>query len=86
MAVRISLRSTSDDFDRLLADAHRRGLRVLLDYVPNHTSDRHPWFLESRSSRDNPRRDWYIWRDIRPAQLKRAVSFYEEKASRMLGD
>jgi glycosidase len=46
---------TLDDFDRLLADAHRRGLRVLLDYVPNHTSDRHPWFLESRSSRDNRR-------------------------------
>ena len=54
---------TLDDFDRLLADAHRCGLRVLLDYVPNHMSDRHLWFLESRSSRDNPRRDWYIWRD-----------------------
>jgi alpha-glucosidase len=57
---------TLHDFDRLLAEAHRRGLRVLLDYVPNHTSDRHPWFLESRSSRDNPRRDWYIWRDPSP--------------------
>lgn len=50
-------------FDRLLAQAHRRGLRVLLDFVPNHTSDRHPWFVESRASRDNPKRDWYIWRD-----------------------
>ncbi len=54
------------DFDDLLAQAHARGLKVLLDFVPNHTSDRHPWFVESRSSRDNPKRDWYIWRDPRP--------------------
>ncbi len=51
------------DFDMLLADAHGRGLKVLLDYVPNHTSDQHPWFLDSRSSRDSAKRDWYIWRD-----------------------
>ena len=51
------------DFDDLLAQAHARGLKVLLDFVPNHTSDRHPWFVESRASRDNPKRDWYIWRD-----------------------
>jgi alpha-glucosidase len=51
------------DFDRLLAEAHDRGIRVLLDWVPNHSSDRHPWFVESRSSRDNPKRDWYVWRD-----------------------
>jgi alpha-glucosidase len=51
------------DFDTLLAEVHRRGLRLILDFVPNHTSDRHPWFLESRSSRENPKRDWYIWRD-----------------------
>jgi alpha-glucosidase len=50
-------------FDRLLAEAHDRGLRVMLDWVPNHTSSEHPWFLESRSSRDSPKRDWYIWRD-----------------------
>ena len=50
------------DFDRLLAEAHRRNIRVVLDLVLNHTSDQHPWFQESRSSRDNPRRDWYIWR------------------------
>jgi alpha-glucosidase len=50
-------------FDALLADAHARGLRVLLDWVPNHTSDRHPWFAEARASRTSPRRDWYIWRD-----------------------
>ena len=54
---------TLGDFDRLLATAHDRGLKLLLDFVPNHSSDQHPWFIESRSSRDNPRRDWYIWRD-----------------------
>jgi alpha-glucosidase len=54
---------TMQDFDRLLEDAHRLGLRLILDFVPNHTSDQHPWFLESRSSRDNPKRGWYIWRD-----------------------
>src|ERR671917_518304 len=53
-------------FDRLLGDAHGQGLRVLLDWVPNHTSDRHPWFQASRSSRDDPKRDWYVWRDPRP--------------------
>lgn len=54
------------DFDRLLAEAHERGLRVILDLVPNHTSDRHPWFVESRASRSGPRRDWYLWRDPGP--------------------
>jgi alpha-glucosidase len=57
---------TLADFDHLLADAHGRGLKVLLDFVPNHTSDQHPWFQESRSSRDNSKRDWYIWRDPAP--------------------
>jgi len=50
-------------FDRLLAAAHARGLKLLLDFVPNHSSDRHPWFVESRASRHNSKRDWYIWRD-----------------------
>ncbi len=54
---------TLDDFDRLLGEAHDRGLRVLVDWVPNHTSDRHPWFVESRSARDSAKRDWYVWRD-----------------------
>jgi len=54
---------TLDDFDRLVAETHRRGLKVILDLVPNHTSDRHPWFIASRSSRENGYRDWYIWRD-----------------------
>lgn len=57
---------TLADFDRLLAQAHARGLRLILDFVPNHTSDQHPWFLESRSSRTNPKRPWYIWRDAEP--------------------
>jgi len=52
-------------FDRLVAEAHHRNIKIILDYVPNHTSDQHPWFLESRSSRDNPKRDWYIWRDAK---------------------
>lgn len=52
------------DFDALVAAAaHDLGLKVILDLVPNHTSDQHPWFVESRSSNDNPKRDWYIWRD-----------------------
>lgn len=54
------------DFDRLLAEMHRRGLKLILDLVPNHTSWEHLWFLESRSSRENPRRDWYIWHDPAP--------------------
>ena len=51
------------DFDELLAAAHQLGLKLILDLVPNHTSDRHPWFIESRASGDNPKRDWYIWHD-----------------------
>jgi alpha-glucosidase len=54
------------DFDQLLEEAHRRKMKLLLDLVPNHTSDQHPWFLESRSSRDSPKRDWYIWHDPAP--------------------
>ncbi len=52
---------TLEDFDELLEEAHRRGIKVIIDFVPNHTSDEHPWFVESRSSRNNPKRDWYIW-------------------------
>ncbi len=57
---------TLADFDRLLADAHERGIRVLIDWVPNHTSDQHPWFVESRRSRTHPKRGWYVWRDGSP--------------------
>jgi alpha-glucosidase len=54
------------DFDELVATCHARGIRVVIDWVPNHTSDRHPWFEASRSSREHPRRDWYVWRDPAP--------------------
>ncbi len=54
------------DFDRLQAEANKRHLRVILDFVVNHTSDKHPWFVESRSSRTNPKADWFIWRDAKP--------------------
>jgi oligo-1,6-glucosidase len=54
---------TMEDFDLLLAGAHGKNIKLVMDLVVNHTSDRHPWFIESRSSRDNPKRNWYIWRD-----------------------
>src|SRR6184192_35120 len=57
---------TMADFDRLVSEAKKRNIRILMDYVANHTSDQHPWFLESRSSRTNPKRDWYVWRDATP--------------------
>jgi oligo-1,6-glucosidase/alpha-glucosidase len=75
------------DAEELIAEVHRRGMRVLFDLVMNHTSIEHPWFQESSSSRDNPRRDWYIWRDgrgKRPPNNWRAIPGgsgwqYEEK-------
>jgi len=57
---------TLEDFDALLADVHARDMKLILDLVPNHTSNEHPWFVESRSSRENAKRDWYIWRDPAP--------------------
>ena len=57
--------ATLAEFDALLAEAHARGIRVMLDWVPNHTSDQHAWFRESRSSRASAKRDWYVWRDPR---------------------
>jgi alpha-glucosidase len=53
-------------FDRLIGRAHALGLKMIVDFVPNHSSDQHPWFIESRASRDNPKRDWYVWRDPAP--------------------
>jgi alpha-glucosidase len=61
-----SMFGTLAEFEQLVDHAHRRGLKVLLDFVPNHTSDHHPWFEESRSSRANPKRDWYLWHDPAP--------------------
>ncbi len=57
---------TMEDFERLLEEVHRLGMKLILDLVPNHSSGQHPWFLESRSSRDNPKRDWYLWQNPAP--------------------
>ena len=57
---------TLDDFDAVVARAHELGLRIVVDQVPNHSSDQHPWFRQARSSPDDPRRDWYLWRDPAP--------------------
>ncbi len=57
---------TLADFDQMLTQAHRLGLKVIIDQVISHTSDRHPWFVESRSSRSNPKADWYVWADPKP--------------------
>ena len=80
---------TMADFDALLAAAHDNGLKLILDLVPNHTSDQHPWFVESRSSRDNPKRDWYIWRDPaarwRPAE-QLAVRIRRQRLAVRRGD
>src|SRR5215207_3855590 len=55
-----------DDFDDLVREAHGRGMKIVLDYVPNHTSDLHAWFIESRAGRNSPKRDWYVWADPTP--------------------
>ena len=52
-----------EDFDNLLKETHKRGMKLIIDLVINHTSDEHKWFIESKSSKDNPKRDWYIWRE-----------------------
>ncbi len=57
---------TLEDFDELVNQAHARGIRVIVDLVPNHTSDQHPWFIESRASLQSPKRDWYVWADSKP--------------------
>jgi oligo-1,6-glucosidase len=60
---------TLADLDELIAALHARGMRLVMDLVVNHTSDEHPWFVQARSSRDNPKRDWYWWRDARPGTV-----------------
>ena len=59
---------TMEDFDALLGDAHARGMKLVMDLVVNHSSDEHPWFAASRSSKDDPKRDWYYWRPPRPGR------------------
>ncbi len=63
---------TLADLDELAAELHARGMKLVMDLVVNHTSDEHPWFTESRSSRDNPKRDWYWWRDPRPGVVPKS--------------
>lgn len=57
---------TLDDFDEMVSEAHRRDLKIILDWVPNHTSNEHPWFLDSRSNRESAKRNWYLWHDGKP--------------------
>ena len=57
---------TLDDFKDLVSKAHDRGIKVLVDLIPNHTSDEHPWFVNSKADRDSKYRDWYVWRDPKP--------------------
>src|SRR5271156_1234996 len=61
---------TLTDFDRLVAEAKNHNIKIILDFVPNHTSDQHKWFLDSKSSRTSPKRDWDIWRDGKPDRLE----------------
>ena len=60
---------TIEDVDRLISQLHARGMKLVIDVVVNHTSDEHPWFVEARSSRESPRRDWYWWREPRDCLL-----------------
>jgi maltose alpha-D-glucosyltransferase/alpha-amylase len=75
-----------DDVRRLVAEAHARGIRVILDLVINHTSDEHPWFVESRTSRDNPRADWYVWADDDRAYQGARVIFCDAERSNWTWD
>jgi maltose alpha-D-glucosyltransferase / alpha-amylase len=72
---------TLDDFKQFLAEAHKRGLRIIVEMVLNHTSDQHPWFLESRSSRDNPKRDWYVWSDTDERYRDARIIFVDTELS-----
>jgi maltose alpha-D-glucosyltransferase/alpha-amylase len=77
---------TVEDVARFLEESHRRGLRVIMDMVMNHTSDQHAWFVESRSSRDNPKRDWYMWSDT-PERYKDArIIFVDSERSNWTWD
>jgi maltose alpha-D-glucosyltransferase/alpha-amylase len=77
---------TLDDFKHFLALAHERGIRVIMEMVLNHTSDQHPWFQESRSSRDNPRRDWYVWSDTDNRYRGTRIIFLDTETSNWARD
>jgi maltose alpha-D-glucosyltransferase / alpha-amylase len=77
---------TLDDFKSFLAAAHQRGIRVIVEMVSNHTSDQHPWFQESRSSRDNPRRDWYVWSDTDTRYKGARIIFLDTETSNWARD
>jgi maltose alpha-D-glucosyltransferase/alpha-amylase len=77
---------TLDDFKNFLAVAHERGIRVIVELVLNHTSDQHPWFQESRSSRDNPRRDWYVWSDTDTRYRGARIIFLDTETSNWARD
>jgi maltose alpha-D-glucosyltransferase/alpha-amylase len=72
---------TLDDFKQMLEAYHAAGIRVIADLVVNHTSDRHPWFIESRSSKDNPRRDWYVWSDTDQKYQQTRIIFIDTETS-----
>ena len=75
-----------DDFKAFLANAHDRGIRVVIELVANHTSDQHPWFQESRSSRDNPKRDWYVWSDTDNRYRSTRIIFIDTELSNWAWD
>jgi maltose alpha-D-glucosyltransferase/alpha-amylase len=77
---------TLSDFKEFLAQAHKRGLRVIAEMVLNHTSDQHPWFQESRSSRDNPKRDWYVWSDTDDKLKEARIIFVDSELSNWAWD
>src|SRR5438105_8507851 len=77
---------TLDDFKVFLEAAHQRGIRVIIEMVLNHTSDQHPWFQESRSSRTNPRRDWYVWSDSDTQYKRTRLIFLDTEPSNWAWD
>jgi len=77
---------TLEDFQKFLGSAHDRGIRVIIELVSNHTSDQHPWFQESRSSRDNPRRDWYVWSDTDTGYRGARIIFLDTEKSNWAWD
>src|SRR5580698_2947997 len=77
---------TLEDFKNFLAAAHERQIRVIMEMVLNHTSDQHPWFQQSRSSQDNPRRDWYVWSDTDTGYSQTRIIFLDTELSNWAWD